>query len=145
MNQSECLRGKTFKENPMLAYDYPILGLFWSMMIFFFWVAWIMLLFYVIMDIFRSDMRGLSKALWAIFVIIAPWLGALIYLIANGDDMSQRSVDAMEKNEAETQAYIRNAASSGSTAEEIDKLHTLHTNGVLTDAEFAQQKAKLLA
>jgi hypothetical protein len=129
----------------MLAYDYPILGLFWSMMIFFFWVAWIMLLFYVIMDIFRSDMRGLSKALWAIFVIIAPWLGALIYLIANGDDMSQRSVDVMEKNEAQTQAYIRNAAGGGSTAEEIDKLHGLHTKGVLTDAEFAQQKAKLLA
>jgi hypothetical protein len=129
----------------MLAYDYPILGLFWSMMIFFFWVAWIMLLFYVVMDIFRSDMRGLSKALWAIFVIIAPWLGVLIYLIANGDDMSQRSVDTMEQNEAATQAYIRNAAGGGSTAEEIDKLHGLHTKGVLTDAEFAQQKAKLLA
>ncbi len=129
----------------MLAYDYPILGLFWTMMIFFLWFAWIMLVFRVIMDIFRSDMRGMSKALWSIFVIVVPWLGVLVYLIANGDDMAQRNVDSMNQNEAETQAYIRSAAGGTSTAEEIAKLSELQANGVLTDAEFAQQKAKLLA
>ncbi len=129
----------------MLAYDYPLLGLFWSMMIFFLWFAWIVLLFYVIVDIFRSDMRGLSKALWALAVIIVPWLGVLIYLIANGDDMTRRRVDDMEQSEAASQAYIRSAAGGGSTAEEIDKLSELNTKGVLTDAEFAKEKAKLLA
>ena len=69
----------------MLAYDYPILGLFWTMMILFLWVAWIMLLFKVIIDIFRSDMRGMSKALWALFVIVIPWLGVLIYIQQNLD------------------------------------------------------------
>ncbi len=129
----------------MLAYDYPILGLFWTMMIFFLWFAWIMLLFRVIMDIFRSDMRGMSKALWSIFVIVVPWLGVLVYLIANGDDMAQRNVDSMRQNEADTQAYIRSAAGGASTAEEIAKLSELQAKGVLTEAEFAQQKAKLLA
>lgn len=129
----------------MLAYDYPILGLFWTMMIFFLWFAWIMLVFRVIMDIFRSDMRGMSKALWSIFVIVVPWLGVLVYLIANGDDMAQRNVDSMRQNDAETQAYIRSAAGGASTAEEIAKLSELQAKGVLTEAEFAQQKAKLLA
>ena len=69
----------------MLAYDYPILGLFWSMMIFFLWFAWIMLVFRVIMDVFRNhEMRGIAKAFWLIFVIIVPWFGVLIYLLANG-------------------------------------------------------------
>lgn len=129
----------------MLAYDYPILGLFWTMMIFFLWFAWIMLLFRVISDIFRSDMRGMSKALWSIFVIVVPWLGVLIYLIANGDDMAQRNLDSMKQNEADAQAYIRSAAGGVSTAEEIAKLAELQAKGVLTEAEFAQQKAKLLA
>ena len=129
----------------MLAYDYPILGLFWTMAIFFLWFAWLMLLFRVIFDIFRSDMGGMSKALWSIFVIIVPWLGVLVYLIANGDEMSQRKVDDMQQSEAATQEYIRSAAGGASTADEIDKLNNLHTNGVLTDQEFAQQKAKLLA
>ncbi len=128
----------------MLAYDYPILGLFWTMFIFFLWFAWIMLLFRVIVDIFRSDMGGMSKALWSIFVIIVPWLGVLIYLIANGDSMAQRDVSAVQQNEAEVQAYIRAAAGGAGTADEIAKLSELHSKGVLTDAEFAQQKAKLL-
>ena len=76
----------------MFAYDYPLLGVFWSMLFFFLWIAWIVLLFHVIVDIFRSDMRGMSKALWSIFVIAVPWLGVLFYLIANGDNMAARQV-----------------------------------------------------
>ena len=71
----------------MLAYDYPILGVFWSMLIFFLFFAWIMLLFRVFVDIFRSDIGGFAKALWSIFVIVVPFLGVLIYLIAHGDGM----------------------------------------------------------
>ena len=128
----------------MLAYDYPILGLFWTMLFFFLWFAWLMLLFHVIVDIFRSDMRGMSKALWALFVIIIPWLGVLVYLIANGDNMAQRRVDDIQQSEAATQDYIRSVAGAASPADELTKLAELHSKGVLTDAEFAQQKAKLL-
>ena len=129
----------------MLAYDYPILGLFWTILIVFLWVAWIMLLFQVIMDIFRSEMGGFSKALWSIFVIIIPWLGVLIYLIANGDDMTCRNVAAAQQQRAEMDSYIRSAAGSGGTADEISKLATLRDQGLLSDEEFAQQKSKLLA
>ena len=78
----------------MLAYDYPILGLFWTMMIFFLWIAWLILLFRVFADIFRSDMGGFAKALWSIFVILAPFLGVFIYVIANGRAMGERDIAA---------------------------------------------------
>ncbi len=128
----------------MLAYDYPILGLFWTMLILFLWVAWIMLLFRVIIDIFRSDMKGIGKAGWSLFVIVIPWLGVLVYLIANGDDMAKRDIAVVQQNEAEMQSYIRSAAGTGGVADELAKLSDLHTKGVLTDAEFAAQKAKLI-
>ena len=129
----------------MLAYDYPILGLFWTMMIFFLWIAWIILLFKVIIDIFQSDMKGVAKAGWAIFVIIIPWLGVLIYLIANGDHMAQRNADAMKQNDEAMKAYIRDAAGGAGVADELAKLSELHSKGVLTDQEFAAQKAKLIS
>jgi hypothetical protein len=129
----------------MLAYDYPILGLFWTMLFFFIWIAWIMLLFHVLVDVFRSDMKGVSKALWAIFVIVIPWLGVLVYVIANGDDMSRRNIEAARNQQAEMDSYIRNTAGSGGTADEIAKLAELRQQGVLSDEEFAQQKSKLLA
>ena len=79
----------------MLAYDYPILGLFWTFLWFFIWIAWIIILFKVIFDIFRShDMGGVAKAAWALFVIIIPWLGVLVYLIARGRSMADRDHEA---------------------------------------------------
>ena len=129
----------------MLAYDYPLLGLFWTMLILFLWVAWIMLLFHVIVDVFRSDMNGFAKALWAIFVIVVPWLGVLVYLIANGDSMPRRNVAAAQQQQAQFDDYIRSTASAGSSADEIAKLASLRDQGLLTEQEFAQQKAKLLA
>jgi hypothetical protein len=129
----------------MLAYDYPILGLFWTMLILFLWVAWIILLFHVIVDVFRSDMSGFSKALWAIFVILVPWLGVLIYIIANGDKMAGRSIADAQQQQAQMDAYIRSAAGSGGTADELTKLSALRDQGVITAAEFESQKSKLLA
>jgi len=129
----------------MLAYDYPILGLFWTMLILFLLVAWILLVFQVIVDVFRSDMGGFSKALWAIFVIVVPWLGVLIYIIANGDKMTGRNIAAAQQQQAQMDAYIRNAAASGGTAEELTKLAALRDQGVITAAEFENQKSKLLA
>ena len=130
----------------MLAYDYPLLGLFWTMFLVFLWIAWIMLLFRVFGDIFRSrDMGGFAKALWSIFVIVAPFLGVFIYLIANGDSMARRDVAQAQAAEADFQSYVRNVAGSGGTADELAKLADLKSSGVISDAEFAQQKAKLLA
>jgi hypothetical protein len=132
----------------MLAYDYPVLGVFWSMMIFFFWVAWIVLLFRVIGDIFRNhSIGGFSKALWLIFVIVVPWLGVLIYLLANGDDMGRRNVAQQQASQDAADSYIRETAGSGGggSADELTKLAGLRDSGVLTDEEFAAQKAKLLA
>jgi hypothetical protein len=129
----------------MLAYDYPILGLFWTMLILFLWVAWIMLVFHVLVDVFRSDMGGFSKALWAIFVIVVPWLGVLVYLIANGDKMTGRSIAAAQQQQAQMDAYIRQTATSGGTAEELTKLAALRDQGVITADEFESQKSKILA
>jgi hypothetical protein len=131
----------------LLAYDYPILGLFWTMLIFFLWIAWLMLLFKVIFDIFRShDMGGVAKAFWAIFVIIIPWLGVLVYLIARGRSMQERDISAMKAEQEAMNTYIRQTAGTGtSAADQLAKLADLKAQGVLTDAEFQQQKAKLLA
>jgi len=130
----------------MFAYDYPILGLFWSMLMFFIWIAWLMVLFNVIIDIFRSNINGFGKAAWVLVVIVMPLLGVLIYLLANGDDMQDRQVSRMQSQQADVDAYIRNTASSSSgVAEEISKLSELQSSGVITAEEFASQKAKLLA
>jgi len=131
----------------MLAYDYPILGLFWTMFMFFLWFAWLMLLFRVFADIFRSkDMGGFAKALWSIFVIFLPFLGVLIYVIVRGHKMSERDLADARESEAAFRSYVQEAAGSGGgTADELAKLADLKAKGVLTDDEFAQQKAKLLS
>ena len=132
----------------VLGYDYPLLGLFWTMMWWFLLFAWIVVLFQVIADIFRShDMGGWSKALWAIFVIIVPWLGVLVYLIARGKSMGQRDFEQMKSQDAAFRGYVQDVAGPGGsqgTADELVKLAGLRDQGVITDAEFAQQKAKLL-
>ncbi len=131
----------------MLSYDYPILGLFWSMLWFFLLFAWIMLLFRVITDIFRShDMGGFAKALWVIFVIIVPFLGVFIYVIARGHSMADRDLERAQAHEAAFRSYVQTTAGSGTgAADELTKLADLKAKGVITDAEFEQQKAKLLA
>jgi hypothetical protein len=106
-----------------------------------------MVLFRVIFDIFRShDMGGVAKALWAIFVIVLPFLGVFVYLIARGRSMAERDAKEAQAQEAAFQSYVRQAAGSGGgTAEELTKLADLKERGVISDAEFEAQKAKLLA
>ena len=130
----------------MLAYDYPVLGVFWSMLMFFIWIAWIILVFRIFVDVFRSpDIGGFGKAFWCIFVIVLPFLGVLVYLIVHGGGMAQRDVDQARQNEAAFRSYIRDTAGTGGTADELTKLADLHARGALSDDEFAAQKAKLLA
>ena len=125
----------------------PLLDLFWAMLWFFLFFAWIYLVVSVFIDIFRShDLGGFAKAIWALFVIVVPLLGVLVYLIARGDKMGQRAVDDAAARDAATRQYIRDAAGTGSSAsEELAKLAKLRDDGVITDQEFQAQKAKLLA
>ena len=130
------------------AQDYPLLNLFWTMLWLFIWILWIFLLVRIILDIFRSDdLGGWSKALWVIFIIILPFIGVLVYLIARGSGMHRRDVRDARAADQEMQSYIRSAAAATppSTAEELSKLASLRDQGVLTEAEFDAQKAKLLA
>ena len=130
----------------LLAYDYPLLSVFWSMMIFFLWIVWLMALFHVIVDIFRSkDMGGFAKALWLLFVIFLPFLGVLVYLIARGDNMAQHAVADAEARDAAFQSYVKEAAGTTSQADQLTQLATLKSSGHLTDAEYETAKAKILA
>ena len=97
----------------MLAYDYPILGLFWTMLMLFVWIAWLFILFHVVIDIFRSgDLGGWGKAAWFLLVLIVPLLGVLIYVLARGDSMQQRDLDRARAQRDEFDAYIRQTAGS---------------------------------
>ena len=131
----------------MLAYDYPILGIFWTMLMFFIWVAWLMMLFNVIFDIFRShDMGGLAKAGWLLLVLFIPLLGVLIYVLARGDSMRQREIDRAQARQSDFDSYVQSTVSSSSgVADELTKLGQLKDDGVITADEFQQQKSKLLA
>ena len=123
----------------------PLLDLFWSMLWFFMFFIWLMLLFRVFGDIFRSkDMGGWAKALWTIFVIVLPILGVLVYVVSRGAGMAERDVRDYQAAEAATQSYIREAAGSTSSADEIAKLAALRDRGVLSNEEFESQKAVLL-
>jgi hypothetical protein len=130
----------------LIAADYPFLNILWSMIIFFAWVAWLIILFRVIGDIFRRhDTSGWGKAFWLIFVIVLPFLGVLIYLIANGDEMGKRDMAQARTAQANMDDYVKSVAGSGGPAAEIDKAKQLLDSGAITQAEFDAIKAKALA
>ena len=132
----------------VLAYDYPLLGLFWTMLWVFLRVAWLFILFRVVIDIFRShDMGGWGKALWVLFVVVVPFLGVFVYLIARGRQMTEHDVEDAKNRDAAFRSWSRTTSRfhGWRTAEELSKLADLKAKGVITDAEFEQQKAKMLA
>ena len=125
---------------------------FWSMLWFFLFFIWIWLLILVFSDIFRShDLSGWGKALWSIFIIVVPYLGVFVYLIARGHKMHEHALQhahAMqqaEQQDAAMRQYVQNVTASGGAADEIARLADLHAKGVISDAEFQQAKAKALA
>jgi hypothetical protein len=125
----------------LLAADYPFLDVFWTMILFFFWVAWICILVTVISDLFRRhDASGWVKALWLVFLIFLPFLGVLGYLIANGDGMGKRH---LERAQAAAERYAP-AATNGGAVSEITKAKSLLDSGAITQAEFDSLKAKAL-
>ena len=130
----------------MLAADYPFLDILWSMFIFFLFVIWIWILITVFADVFRrKDIGGGMKAIWIIFVIVLPYLGVLIYLIANHDGMADRNIAHMQKQQQATDQYIQSVAGSGGAAAEIEKAKGLLDSGAITQAEFDALKQKALA
>ena len=132
----------------MLAYTYPLADLFGTMLGLFIFMIWFWLLIVIFGDIFRSrDMSGGVKALWVIFVIILPFLGILVYLIARGGKMHERAAESAKQQQQAFDEYVKQTAGTAgtSTADDLAKLAELKNQGVLTDAEFETQKAKLLS
>ena len=121
---------------------------FWSMLWFFLFFIWIWLLIVIFGDIFRSrDLSGWSKALWSIFIIVLPYLGVFVYLIARGHKMQEHALQAAKEQDAAFRGYVQDVTSSSaaSPAAEVAKLAELRDSGVISDAEFQQAKAKALS
>ncbi|MFD5462748.1 SHOCT domain-containing protein [Kitasatospora sp. NPDC127059] len=131
--------------------DYPLLDIFLTTMWFFLWVLWIMLLFRVFADLFRDDtVNGWGKAGWSVFLIVLPFLGVFVYLIARGKGMGEREAAAARKSEQDFRAYVRDAAGTGSTsktgtADELDRLAELRRRNDITQEEYERAKARVLA
>jgi Short C-terminal domain/Phospholipase_D-nuclease N-terminal len=129
-----------------IAADYPFLNILWSMIIFFLWVAWIWVLILILSDVFRrSDLSGWGKAAWTFFLIVLPFLGVLIYLIAESDGMAERRAQDVQGQRAQMDDYVKSVAGSGGPAAEIDKAKQLLDSGAINQAEFEALKAKALA
>ncbi len=130
----------------VLAADYPFLSIMESMLVFFVWVIWIWLLITVFSDLFRRhDTGGGAKVLWMIFVIILPFLGVFIYLIANGHGMAERNAAQAAQAQQQFDSYVQSAAGSGGSAAEIEKAKGLLDSGAITQAEFDTLKQKALS
>jgi hypothetical protein len=136
----------------IFAADYPFLDVFWTMLVFVFWVIWIWILITVLIDLFsRDDLSGWGKAAWALFVIVLPYLGVFIYLITQGNNMAERKARAVRESRDALDDHIRSVAGGGDVAgdaapaDQIHKAKQLLDAGVIDQAEFDQLKRKALA
>jgi uncharacterized membrane protein YcjF (UPF0283 family) len=124
--------------------DFPFLEFLWAMIVFFAWIAWIWIAITCFIDIFRRhDIGGWGKALWVVFIIVIPFLGVLVYLIAQHDAMRERSVKQAQAQQAAFDSYVKETA--GGSAAEIAKAKELLDAGTITQAEFEAIKARALA
>jgi hypothetical protein len=126
--------------------DFGLWDVFVSMFWFMLLVVWIWMIIAIFGDIFRDhELSGVAKALWTFFIIIIPWLGALVYLIVRGRSMNERALQAAKANDERTRAYVRDVAgTSTSTADELRKLNELRSEGVLSEEDYEKAKAKTL-
>jgi Phospholipase_D-nuclease N-terminal/Short C-terminal domain len=130
----------------MFLADYTFIDALWSMLVFFLWVAWFILLFHIVADVFRRrDIGGGMKTLWLVFVLFLPFLGVFVYLIANSDDMARRNMEQAAAAKADMDEYVRTVATEGGSAAEIERAKGLLDSGAITQAEFEAIKAKALA
>jgi hypothetical protein len=130
----------------MLLAEFGTGQVFWSMLWFFLWMIWLYMLIVIFGDIFRSrDLSGWGKALWTIFVILTPYLGVFVYLIARGNKMAQHNIEAAQAADARMKEYIQGVTTTTSPAEELGRLAELRDRGVITEDDFQAAKAKVLA
>ena len=128
----------------LIAADYPFLDVFWSMIVFFAWLAWIWIAITCFSDILRRhDIGGWHKAAWVVFIIVIPFLGVLVYLIAQHDGMRDRTLEQAKAQQAAMDKYVRDTA--GGSASEIAKAKELLDSGAITQQEFDAIKAKVLS
>jgi hypothetical protein len=130
----------------IFAADYPFLEVLWTMLVFFLWVAWFWLLISVATDVFRRhDIGGGKKTVWLLFMLFVPFLGVLVYLIANNDGITQRNMEKARADRAQFDDYVRTVSSEGGAAAEIDRAKQLLDSGAIDQTEFEAIKAKALA
>jgi hypothetical protein len=132
----------------LFAADYPFMDVLWTMIIFFCWVVWIWMMIAILGDVFRRrDIGGWAKAAWTVFLIVLPFLGALVYLISQHDKMAQRTVEQARVQQAQLDDYVRSVATNGGdgAAAEIEKGKRLLDSGAITQEEFDAIKAKAIA
>jgi len=130
----------------VLAADYPFLGVLWSMIIFFAWVVWIWMMVVILTDVFRRrDIGGVAKAAWVVFLIVLPFLGVLVYLIAQHDGMAERNTKQAEAMNRQFDERVREASSNGGAAAEIEKAQQLLSSGAINQTEYDALKTKALA
>src|SRR5580693_85306 len=130
----------------VLAASYPFLEVFWTMLVFFAFVVWLWILFMVLGDIFRRhDTSGFAKVLWIIFIVVLPYLGVFVYLIAEHRGMAERAVKQQQAAQQEFDKYVQSAAGKGDPTEQIAKGKQLLDSGAITQAEFDALKQKALA
>jgi len=131
-----------------LAYDYPLLSAFFTILWFALWILWLFLLFRVVFDIFRDDgLGGWAKAGWLAFVVVLPYLGVLVYLIARGRGMGRREAEQAQSRRREFDAYVRRTAGTDrpSSTDELVRLSEMRAHGDISDEEFARAKQLVLS
>ncbi len=130
----------------MFGSSYPLLNTFWTILYFFVFFLWLMILFRVIGDIFRShDLGGWGKAGWLLFIVVLPYLGVFVYIVARGGSMHERDVRVAQAQDQALRSWVQQTAGSMSTADELTKLADLRSKGTISDAEFERAKDKILA
>ena len=130
----------------MIGADYPFLDVLWTMIVIFAWVIWFWLLITVFADLFRRrDISGWGKAGWIVFVIILPYLGVLIYLIAQHQGMTDRNLEQAQAAQSQFDAYVKDVAATSGPSAEIEKAKQLLDSGAISQAEFDSLKAKALS
>ena len=129
----------------VFAADYPLLDVFWTILIFFSWIAWIWILVVILTDVFRRrDIGGFAKAAWVVFLIVLPFIGVLVYLIAQHDGMAERNAEQAKAMEQAFDDRVKVAAASAGPAAEIEKAEQMLSRGTITQTEFDALKARAL-
>jgi Phospholipase_D-nuclease N-terminal len=130
----------------LIATSYPFLEVFWTMLIFFCFIVWLWILFTVFADVFRrDDISGWGKAAWIIFVVVLPYLGVFVYLIAEHNGMTERTIRQQEAAKSQMDQYVQSVAGASDPTAQIGKAKTLLDQGTISQAEFDQIKQNALA